>query len=259
MKLPIFAFTPSRFTPSRNLFLACCITLACADLAQAAPAKESVELEQALTKLLQERPELVREALNTLEQRESTNRALREKQLIVQLSNAINAETGSTVLGNPNGDVTLVEFIDYHCGYCKQLSANVEALIAKDPQLRVLVKHLPILGEESAQAAQLMLGVSPGAKAQQVHKALMGASKLDSATLHAIETQFQLSRSPQAVTNKGLAEVQVLADQLGIQGTPAIVLGEALFRGAPDLSSLEALIQAQRQQLKTKSKPLASF
>ena len=212
-------------------------------------------VEKALKSLLKSQPQLVRDALNELQRRDALNKSRQEQQLLAQSAKALNSEVGATVLGNPDGDVTLVEFIDYHCGYCKSLAANIDTLIQRDGRLRVIVKHYPILGPDSAQAAQLVLGVLPNATAQQVHRALLAAPSLDAASLQAIEAQFQLLPGPVAAANQGLVAVQGLADRLGIQGTPAIVVGGRLFRGAVGIEQLAAAIEAQRQQQKPSSAP----
>lgn len=212
-------------------------------------------VEKALKSLLKSQPQLVRDALNALQRREALDKSRQERQTLAQSAKALNSEVGATVLGNPDGDVTLVEFIDYRCGYCKSLSASIDTLIERDGRLRVIVKHYPILGPDSAQAAQLVLGLPQGATAQQVHRALMAAPSLDTASLQAIEAQFQLLPGPMTAANQGLLAVQALADRLGIQGTPAIVVGATLFRGAVGIEQLAAAIQAQRQQPKPSAAP----
>ena len=123
--------------------------------AQSQPSPQAIE--QAVVKLLKARPELVREALDELQRRETAGNAAQDRTNLANSAKAIYDTTDATVLGNPAGDVTLVEFIDYHCGYCKKLSASTEELIRRDGRLRVVVKHLPILGPDSIAAAQLML------------------------------------------------------------------------------------------------------
>jgi len=222
------------------------VLLASASAAQAAdPSQEA--LEKALKSLLKSQPQLVRDALNDLQRREALDKARQDRQALAQSAKALNADVGATVLGNPDGDVTLVEFIDYHCGYCKSLSASIDTLIQRDGRLRVVVKHYPILGPESAQAAQLALAAPRGDSAQ-VHRALMASANLGAPALQAIETQFGIAAVPTERTDKALAEVRALADRLGIQGTPAIVIGGTLIRGAADVAQLEAAIQQARQQ-----------
>jgi protein-disulfide isomerase len=223
------------------------VLLASAGAVQAAdPSQEA--LEKALKNLLKTQPQLVRDALNDLQRRDALDKARQDRQALAQSAKALNAEVGATVLGNPDGDVTLVEFIDYRCGYCKSLSASIDTLIQRDGRLRVVVKHYPILGPESAQAAQLVLAAPRGDSAQQVHRALLASASLDAPALQAIGVQFGVTAAPADGSSKALAEVSALADRLGIQGTPAIVIGGTLIRGAADVAQLEAAIQLARQQ-----------
>ena len=204
-------------------------------------------LQAALEKLLQRKPELVRDALQRLERQEVEARQRQQQLALQQQAPAILRLAGSTVLGNPAGDVTLVEFIDYRCGYCKSLSASIDTLLQQDKQLRVLVKHLPILGPESMAAAQLVLANGQSADGARLHRLLIGAPSLDSAALQAIAPGAAASSAQVAAARTGLAEVAALADRLGIQGTPAIVVGGQLFRGAISVAQLEAEIQVARR------------
>ena len=231
------------------LALLCAALPSGAVMAQAAASPQAIE--QAVIQLLKGRPELVREALDELQRRELAGNVQQDRKTLAASAKALYDESDATVLGNPAGDVTLVEFIDYHCGYCKKLSTSIEALIQRDGQLRVLVKHLPILGPESIAAAQLVLSVGQGATAQQLHRALIGADSLDAASLQAISRQFgrppDLKPADSIAVNRQLGEVRVLSERLGIQGTPAIVVGDVLFRGAVGTEQLAAAIDAARR------------
>jgi protein-disulfide isomerase len=213
-------------------------------------------MERAVAKVLKAHPELVRDALNELERRETLAKSQQEANTLAKSSKEIYSDTGAVVLGNPNGDVTLVEFMDYHCGYCKKMSVGLDQLIQRDPQLRVLVKQLPILGAESIAAAQLMLSVGQGQTAQKVHQALMTSPKLDAESLRAIEQTYQLKPTDKIAANRAIGEVRVLSEQLNIQGTPALVVGGTVFRGAVETAQLEEAIKSARrvQQVQTKAK-----
>lgn len=206
------------------------------------------ELERALEKLLKERPELVRDALNTLEQREVAARQQADKALLASVGKQIYTEAGATVLGNPAGDVTLVEFMDYRCGYCKHLQADLNKLIAGDRQLRVLVKHLPILGPESLAAAQLVLSAGQGAGAQQLHQRLLSSTPWDAASLSTIKPPADAKGLDKAQVERGLGDVRQLAERLNIQGTPALLVGEYFLRGAAGLDQLQVAVQTTRQR-----------
>jgi len=116
-----------------------------ASVAQSGPV-DSKAIEQAVQKLLRERPELVRDALMALEKKEAAAKARHAKALIGKLGAVIASEQGATVLGNPLCNVTVIEFNDYRCGYCKQMASVIDAAVKANPDVRVLVKNLPILG-----------------------------------------------------------------------------------------------------------------
>jgi len=201
------------------------------------------ELEQALEKLLKARPELVRDALNTLEQRDAAAKLRNNQALVRSAASAIYTEAGATVLGSRSGDVTLVEFIDDRCGYCRHLQADIDPLIQGDRQLRVLVKHLPILGPESVAAAQWVLAAGQGPAARQRQQRLMASPRLQAPRAPANATSADKQR-----VERGLTEVRQPAERLGIDGTPALLVGEQVMRGAVSAAPWLAAIQTTRQQ-----------
>lgn len=250
--MPLHSISSVARSLSAPLLAALCVALqgGAAFAQTGAPAKSapsSQAIEQVVIKLLKSRPELVREALDELERRELAGQAQQERKVLAAAAKFLQDDSDATVLGNPAGDVTLVEFIDYRCGYCKKLAPSIETLIQRDSQLRVLVKHLPILGADSIAAAQLALSAGRGATAQQVHKALLGADSIDAASLQAISRQFGLKPVDVVAVNRQLGEVRVLSERLGIQGTPAIVVGDVMFRGAVGTEQLAAAIDAARR------------
>jgi protein-disulfide isomerase len=173
--------------------------------------------------------------------------------MLVRHAKDIYSERGATVIGNPDGDVTVVEFIDYRCGYCKKLASTLDELRKSDPNVRVLVKHFPILGPESFEAASLMIAANSIPDKAELHHALISAQELDSAALLRLEQQFSVPTSDRAAGMPALGEVRVLAEQLGIQGTPAIVIGNSIFFGAIGIEQLEMSIKAVRSQQAMKS------
>uniref|UniRef100_UPI0039647D7D DsbA family protein n=1 Tax=Roseateles albus TaxID=2987525 RepID=UPI0039647D7D len=152
------------------------------------------------------------------------------------------------MLGNPAGDVTLVEFIDYRCGYCKHVQAEINKLIQSDRHLRVLVKHLPILGPDSLAAAHLVLAAGQGPAAQQLHQRLMASTQLDAASLQAFAPKAKAAAVDKAGIARGLNEVRQLAERLSIDGTPALLVGDQLMRGAVEPAQLQAAILATRHR-----------
>lgn len=143
-----------------------------------------------------------------------------------------------SVLGNPNGKVTLVEFTDFACGFCRRSVADVDALIAGNPQLRVVVRQLPIIAPESADAARMGLAAAQQGKYAAFHRAMFAIGHPDAASI--AEAARQAGLDP-ARAQKSLADPAITAEiernldfarRLGISGTPAWVAGDRLLAGA---------------------------
>ena len=218
-----------------------------ASIAQSSPV-DSKAIEQAVQKLLRERPELVRDALMALEKKEAAAKARNAKALIGKLGAVIASEQGATVLGNPLGKVTVIEFIDYRCGYCKQMASVIDAAVKANPDVRVLVKNLPILGPDSLEAARLILATPPH-KRGALHHDLLSQS-LDAALLQKLQAELGVSDSDKAKSDSAINEVRKLAADLNIQGTPALVVGSEIFYGAIPAEQLNAALAAARMAKK---------
>ncbi|WP_245454232.1 DsbA family protein [Aquabacter cavernae] len=161
-------------------------------------------------------------------------------------------------LGNPAGDVTLVEFFDYNCGYCKRALGDTQSLLKEDPKLRIVLKELPILGPGSAEAARIGVALAmqdpSGEKSRAYHEALLGArgqANRAAALKAAAATGADMARLEQDVSSpeidKTLAESRDLARALGINGTPAYVLANTVIPGAVGLAGLKEAIAAARR------------
>ena len=163
------------------------------------------------------------------------------------------------VLGNPQGDVTLVEFFDYNCGYCKRALGDTQALLKDDPKLRIVLKELPILGPGSTEAARVAVAVRmqdpSGAKYLAFHEKMLGdrnpANKAQAMT-HAAEAGLDMARLEKDLgsdeIDKTLQESMTLARALGINGTPGYVVGETIIPGAIGAAGLKSRIATARSQ-----------
>src|SRR5690606_16749914 len=143
------------------------------------------------------------------------------------------------VIGNPAGDVTLVEFFDYRCPYCKRASATLAQLVEEDPKLRVVMKEFPILSQESVQAARAALAARQQGKYEAFHFALMqggGGFSDEEILLVAEQVGLDTGALQQAMRDPAvealLRDVNGLAGELGITGTLAFVIGDTLIPGA---------------------------
>jgi protein-disulfide isomerase len=205
---------------------------------------------------LLDNPEVLEEAIAVLEARRAALQAEADAALVVANADALFDNPDSWVGGNPDGDVTLVEFVDYRCGYCRRAHAEVEELIARDGNIRFVLKEFPILGPQSLTASQLAVAAlqigGPDAY-KAVHDALMSLSgDITPAAVATIATDAGLD--PQAVAlamespdvARVLEENHALALRLRITGTPTFVLGGELVRGYLPLDGMRALVAEAR-------------
>jgi protein-disulfide isomerase len=163
------------------------------------------------------------------------------------------------VLGNPQGDLTLVEFFDYSCGYCKRALPDMLTLLKDDPNLRVVLKEFPILGPGSVEAARVAVAVrmqdTDGQKYLGFHQALLGAvgpASKDKALAAAKDAGLDMARLEQDMASDEVAatlnENMKLAGAVGITGTPGYVIGKDVVLGAIGLMGLQGDIDTARKQ-----------
>lgn len=192
-----------------------------------------------------EHPEILPQAMERLQARENG------KQL-ASAGNALTTPFPGAVLGNPNGAVTLVEFTDYACGYCRASVPEVEALIAANPELKVVIRELPILSPASADAARWSLAAAEQGKFAAFHQAMFAAGRPAKDTIEGAATRAGLDLDR---ARKVLAEPRIEAElkqnldfarQLRIDGTPSWVIGEQLMAGAVGQKVLQEAIDAAK-------------
>jgi protein-disulfide isomerase len=216
------------------------------------------EQEEAIGRLVRDylhrHPEAIIEALQAGEARLKAEAAEKTKTALATKRRELEADPGSPVLGNPNGDVTLVEFFDYRCPYCKQVSPALQALAAEDKQLRIVMKELPILGKDSVTAARAALAAERQGKYGAFHHALMGLKgKLSDEAIYRTAASVGLDVDRlEADMNRPEIEAQLratldLAQALEVRGTPAFVVGGELIPGAVDVATLRRKIAEARK------------
>ncbi|MBK5928074.1 DsbA family protein [Rhodobaculum claviforme] len=207
---------------------------------------------------LLDNPEVLLEAIAVLEERQAGDQAADDAALVAANADALFAGTHSWVGGNPDGDATVVEFVDYNCGFCKRAFGEVMALVEADPGVRLVMKELPILGPDSELASRFAIAVLQleGAAAyEEVHGRLLSmpgragapavqriGAEMD-LDMAAIEARMQ---SPEvgAVIDANRA----LAARMGINGTPTFVIGGQVVRGYVPLSAMQQLVAEGRQE-----------
>jgi protein-disulfide isomerase len=225
--------------------------------AQAAGASDSADLpvekvEQIVHDYLMRHPEVVYQALQELQRRQDEAKAAHQKEAVAANHAQLFQQTGDPVGGNPDGDVTLVEFFDYQCHYCRQVMPSLRTKLDEDKKLKVVFKDFPILGDNSVTAARAALAARNQGRYVPFHFALMSAKDLSLNGIMAVARSVGLD--PQRLAsdmNSPEIEAQIqanyaLARTLGIDGTPAFVIGNELIPGALDQTRLTELIDEAR-------------
>lgn len=165
------------------------------------------------------------------------------------------------MIGNPEGDVTLVEFMDYNCGFCKRAMQDVTALTKADPKLKVVLKDFPILGPDSVEASRVAVAVKnqlQGQKYFEFHNKLMGfkgrvnaAKALEIAKEAGADIERVRKEMEAAPTKAAIEETVALGDRLGLTGTPAFIVGDEIVFGAVGEAALRQKIDSVRKCGKT--------
>ena len=215
------------------------------------------EIEKIVREYLIGNPDVLKEVIAEAERRQAAEDAMKYVDVIKQHSTAIFNSTHQVTLGNPKGDVTMVEFFDYNCGFCKRALTDMMTLMKADPKLRVVLKEFPVLGEGSVQAAQVAVAVrmqdKTGQKYLEFHQRLLESrNQIDKARAMAVVKQIGLDpariekdiASPEVRTT--LEESFKLADLLGINGTPSYVIGSSVVVGAVGVDQLREHINTAR-------------
>lgn len=214
---------------------------------------QRAEIVEILRRALREDPSILRDALAGLEAAEQRSRGEARREAIARQGDALFRDPADPTRGNPRGDVTIVEFFDARCGYCKQLHPAMEALLRRDQNVRVVMKDLPILGPNSVLAARALLAAQRQGRYPQLQDALL--------TLRGEPTEAVLRQQAErvgldwarlrrdmddpAISRRIDANIR-LAQSLGVEGTPALVIGTTLVPGAVDLPTLERLVAEAR-------------
>jgi protein-disulfide isomerase len=211
------------------------------------------EFEQRVRTYLLEHPEIVAEAINRLEARQGEQAATEAHAVLKSQSAEVFRDPDSPVGGNPTGDVTLVEFFDYNCPYCRMMAPVITQAEAADPQLRIVYKELPILGPNSVFAAKVALAANKQGKYVAFHRALYQlrgqvdeGKVLEVAGTVGLDVDRLKTDMQDAAIEGALEKTGKLAQALQITGTPGFVVGDQLTTGATDLTSLQTLIGKAR-------------
>ena len=233
------------------------LTIAGASRADEFAAPQRAEIEKIVREYLIAHPEVLQEAMSELEKRESAAQTEKHKATVKELSKTLFNSANQVVLGNPQGNVTMVEFFDYNCGYCKRAMSDMTDLMKNDPNLKVVLKEFPVLGPGSVEAAQVATAVrmqdKTGKKYLDFHlKLLGGRGEANKARALAVAKDVGMDMAriekdmESADTKASLQESFKLAEALGLNGTPSYVVGQDVVIGAVGLATLKEKINTAR-------------
>jgi len=214
------------------------------------------EIEAIIKDYLVKNPEVLQEALGALEKHQAAAEAAKHQAAVKDNAAALFNSKRQVVIGNPQGDVTLVEFFDYNCGYCKGALTDMLGLMKADPKVRVVLKEFPVLGEGSVEAARVAVAVrmqDTGKKYLEFHQKLFGnrgAVGREQALAAAKSAGFDMGRLEKDMASDEpkatLEESFKLAEALGLTGTPSYVIGYEVVSGAIGLTNLQEKVNAAR-------------
>lgn len=217
-------------------------------------------IEEIVRDYILKNPEAIIRSIQNMEAKTEQDKEQRVKNFIANNQRDLLNDGASFVGGNPKGDITLVEFFDYQCGFCKRVHPTVQKLIKDDGQIRFVYKEFPILGPNSIYAARAAIASKEQGKYLEFHNALMilrgSASKervLNTARkvgLDVRQLEADIKRQDKEAT--GILDLNYkLAEKLEVNGTPAFVVGDFVVRGAADYTSLKHVIAQARSKKKS--------
>jgi protein-disulfide isomerase len=238
--------------------LALLILLALPAAAQTGPSSftptQRREIVDIIRDALRTDPTILRDAIMALQAAEGEQDAKSAASVIAGLQDVLLRTPGDPVAGNPDGDVTLVEFYDVRCPYCRRMLPVVDDLIRRDRNVRVVYKDIPILGPGSVVAARAVLAAQRQGAYIRLREALMtGTANIDEGVVKAAALKLgldwprlQRDMGDSAIKDRLDANLK-LAHQLSVQGTPAYVIGEQLLPGAVSLTDLQDTVAQARK------------
>jgi protein-disulfide isomerase len=250
------------FSPLRRLALA---GLAACALGLGAPPARAEGLtpdqRKAVVELIREtllkNPELIQEAMVELERRNQVAQVEAQRSALAAEKANLTDPATSVLAGNLQGDVTIVEFMDYNCGFCKRAMEDVRTLAKDDPKLKVVIKDFPILGPDSVEASRVAIAVKSqlqGQKYWEFHLKLMGSKgRINAAKALEVAKEAgadieRVKKEMEAPATRAVIEQTVaLGDRLGLTGTPAFIVGDEVVFGAVGVAALKQKIEAVRK------------
>lgn len=213
---------------------------------------------EAVRGYLLENPAVLMEALSVLEQQREVDQAANDLKILRDNADRIYTSPADWVGGNPEGDVTVVEFLDYRCGYCRKAWEEVEELVESDGNIRLVFKEFPILGEDSMASSKFAIAarkLGGDEVYKKAHDALIALkSPADAATLDELAGDLGLDPAKVAaeMESDGTAAIiranHELATLLQVNGTPTFIVNETMVRGYVPLDGMQQIVDGQRKK-----------
>lgn len=213
-------------------------------------------LQKEIRRYILENPDIIFEAADIVRKREAALEVQEDEELIQSNFNEIFYDNYSYVGGNPDGDITIVEFVDYKCGYCRKAAELVRELIAKDDNIRFVVKEFPILGEASLVSSKFAIAVKNigGPEKYKVAHDILLALTAEPTEIYLRRIAKELELNPKELFEamqsdlvaQEIDQTGELAQKLQISGTPTFILGDQFLRGFVPLEILSKAIQSER-------------
>lgn len=229
-------------------------------LAEGLTEQQKLEVEKLVEQHIIDNPEIIMKAIEKLRERQAVAEAkqraadeMRAKEAIEDHGNEVTAVNLAPPAGNPDGKVTVVEFFDYNCGYCKRVSPAVDALVKANDDVKIVYKEFPILGEGSVVASRAALAAVEQGKYHEMHEALMSnrgrlgeAAVMKTAEKLGLDMEQLRKDMESDKVSEAIDRNYKLAQLLGINGTPAFVIGDQLVPGAVSVDTLQELVNKVR-------------
>jgi protein-disulfide isomerase len=218
---------------------------------------QKMEIERIIKDYIVSHPEVLQEAIAELDKRQAVADTEKAKAAVAGNAEALFNSSRQVVLGNAKGDVTMVEFFDYNCGFCKKALADMMELLKDDAKLRIVLKEFPVLGPGSVEAAKVAVAVrmqdKAGKKYLDFHQKLLGGrGQADKARALAVakEVGMDMSRLDKDLASEevkvSIDESLKLAETLGLNGTPSYIIGTDVVIGAVGIETLRAKVSLAR-------------
>ena len=246
--------------PLLEAILSVTVFASCTLAQEASPPPARPEIEKIVREYILQHPEVLLDSIRLYQERERASQQKRLKDAVKQHQQELSGDLTAPFAGEPGSTVTVVEFFDYRCGYCKQVSPIVAKLLSDRSNLRVVFKEFPILGSESTLAAKASLAAQRQGAYLKFHQALMAtAEPITPGAIERLATKLSLD-VPKLKADMELPEMSAmldknmkLAEAIGVSSTPTFVIGSELVAGAMTEESFRNLLKAQELKVPSKT------